>query len=193
LAKVENKEEILVAATASWVIAHATDTCIQFLDCRNPRTEREFLNALQEHHPRAERRHQFFRDQQRTRLWWQTSHKSGHRTQDCLHGNKPPSHALEMEFNNSKQTQSMLSSNLLCLWRISKSSCINSAKITKSSKGAHKIRWISTSERLHRNVIMKGLIDGKKHMILLDTATDISLFPEEHVVSPGARDGKNVV
>jgi len=104
-AKVENKEGILVVATVAWVRAHATDTYIQFLDCRNPGMEREFLNALQEHQPREERRHQFLRDPQRTRLWCQTCHKSGPRTQDCWHGNKSPSHAIDVETNNSQQTQ----------------------------------------------------------------------------------------
>jgi len=40
-------------------------------------------------------------------------------------------------------------------------------------------------------VITEGLVDGKTHIILLDPAADIFLFPEEHV-SQGARDGKNV-
>ena len=78
----EEKEEIIVAATVSWVRAHAIDTCNQFLDCRNPGTEREFLDLLQEHQPREGRRFQSFRDQQRSRLWWcQTCHKCGHCTQ----------------------------------------------------------------------------------------------------------------
>ena len=53
--KVEEKEEIIVSATATWVRAHATDTCIQFLDCRSPGTERGFLDALQEHQLREGR------------------------------------------------------------------------------------------------------------------------------------------
>ena len=44
--KVEQKEEIILAATASWVRGHGTDTCNQFLDCRSPGTKREFLDAL---------------------------------------------------------------------------------------------------------------------------------------------------
>ena len=45
--------------------------------------------------------------------------------------------------------------------------------------------------RSYRNVITEGLVEGKRHMILLDPAADISLFPKEHV-SQGARNGKNV-
>ena len=38
---------------------------------------------------------------------------------------------------------------------------------------------------------MEGLVDGGKHMILLDPVAAISFFPDEHV-SQGAWDGKNV-
>ena len=43
----------------------------------------------------------------------------------------------------------------------------------------------------YRNVITVEVLEGKRHMILLDQAADISLFPEEHV-SQGARNCKNV-
>ena len=38
---------------------------------------------------------------------------------------------------------------------------------------------------------MEGLVDGKRHMILLDLAADTSFFSEKHV-NQGAWDSKNI-
>ena len=72
-----------------------------------------------------------------------------------------------------------------------KSSCLHSAKNSKKGDETHQIRRISMFVRSYRNVITEGLVEGKRHMILLDPAADISLFPKEHV-SQGAPNGKNV-
>lgn len=184
---------------AARVKATVEEGCSDYLDCRNPSNESQFIDALQTYYARKASQlsdgmyRQRFPQQPQRSVWCHICKKSGHKPQDCWWRQESEiSHPVETDTKSSRQTRDNGQPSCYachevghikpyCPKRQQQQQPVSLEKPVLPQKDNRKIRRLSAENEVHQLLCVEGLVDGTRCRLILDSAASISLFPAEKV------------